>query len=131
MQQPFAGYTSQIHLLVVFNAFTQFLCIAGVHKLSSVSNSLTGKCITFFTCTYHLLVNLALTLRKFISLILSVYFFHEKFETGHVVGTLLVFTGTVCYYTFAKRTVGGRGASGGASRKGSRRLLPINRSKTG
>ena len=68
---------------VVVNSLTQLICIAGVHKLSSFANSLT--------------VNLFLTFRKFISLIISIIYFGKTFTTGHLIGALLVFAGTVLY----------------------------------
>jgi UDP-xylose/UDP-N-acetylglucosamine transporter B4 len=74
-----------IWFAIIGNALTQLLCIGGVHKLSATTSSLT--------------VNLALMLRRLISLLLSVYLFHLKFERGHVAGALMVFGGTILYCT--------------------------------
>eukprot|EP00158_Paraphelidium_tribonemae_P003716 Partr_v1_DN26319_c2_g1_i2_m43039 putative Solute carrier family 35 member B4 len=67
------------------NAVTQLICIAGVHRLSSVCASLT--------------VTLTLTFRKFLSLLFSVAYFQKSFTFGHVFGSLLVFSGTLLYAT--------------------------------
>jgi UDP-xylose/UDP-N-acetylglucosamine transporter B4 len=74
---------SQLWLILIVNAFTQYICISGVHKLSTISSSLS--------------VNLVLTFRKFLSLIISVYYFQADFTLAHVCGTVLVFAGTMLY----------------------------------
>ena len=42
-------------------------------------------------------VNLILTFRKFLSLLISIFYFHKLFTFGHVFGSLLVFGGTIVY----------------------------------
>lgn len=68
---------------LLMNAGTQMLCIAGVHRLSSISTSLT--------------VNFVLTMRKFVSLLLSILYFGKIFTIQHVFGTFMVFIGTLLY----------------------------------
>jgi len=73
----------RLWIYVLLNGITQYVCISGVHQLTSVATSLT--------------VNLVLTSRKFVSLLISVYFFSNRFELGHYFGTALVFLGTFWY----------------------------------
>lgn len=77
-------------LYLLFNVITQChfrltldFCISGVHKLSSLSNSVT--------------LNLVLTLRKSVSLLLSVAFFGHPFGIQDWVGALFAFVGTLIY----------------------------------
>lgn len=65
------------------NVVTQLVCIKGVYVLSSEVSSLV--------CT------LVITLRKFISLLFSIFYFKNPFSTSHWVGTMLVFGGTVIF----------------------------------
>ncbi|KAJ3061903.1 golgi uridine diphosphate-N- acetylglucosamine transporter, partial [Quaeritorhiza haematococci] len=46
-------------LYLLFNTLTQYMCISGVYKLSSLSTAVT--------------LNLILSIRKFVSLLLSIY----------------------------------------------------------
>ncbi|KAI9159310.1 golgi uridine diphosphate-N- acetylglucosamine transporter [Blastocladiella emersonii ATCC 22665] len=62
---------------------SQYLCIAAVHRVSATTSSLS--------------TNLLLTLRKFVSLILSIAYFRNPFGAGHVVGAALVMAGTALY----------------------------------
>jgi len=52
--------------------------------------SLTAQCSS-------LTVNLVVTLRKFVSLLLSVIYFNNDFTAFHWLGTFLVFTGTLLF----------------------------------
>lgn len=84
------GSVPPVWIYMAVNAMTQFVCIANVHQLTSFASSLT--------------VNLILTFRKFISLMISVFFFQNRFESGHLTGTCLVFVGTLLYsLTMVKR----------------------------
>lgn len=81
-----AVYQSHDPLMLVYlcvNAYTQYMCIKSVHQLSCDASSLT--------------VNLILTARKFISLLLSVIYFSAPYGRWHVTGTVLVFVGTLMY----------------------------------
>ncbi len=51
-----------------------------------------------------LTVTLVVTLRKFISLVLSIYLFDNPFTTLHWVGTALVFAGTLMFAEFGKKS---------------------------
>ncbi|KAJ8374171.1 hypothetical protein SKAU_G00047510 [Synaphobranchus kaupii] len=70
-----------IYLLI--NVITQYVCIRGVFILTTECASLT--------------VTLVVTLRKFVSLIFSILYFHNPFTTWHWVGTAMVFVGTLLY----------------------------------
>ncbi|KAL7286228.1 hypothetical protein TKK_0019484 [Trichogramma kaykai] len=65
------------------NILTQYLCVSSVFYLTTVCASLT--------------VTLILTLRKFLSLIFSIFYFKNPFTIYHWIGTLLVFTGTLIF----------------------------------
>lgn len=62
---------------------TQGICISAVYVLVTECTSLT--------------VTLTVTLRKFISLVFSIYYFRNPFTIGHWIGTLLVFVGTLIF----------------------------------
>uniref|UniRef100_A0A8C8C291 Solute carrier family 35 member B4 n=1 Tax=Oncorhynchus tshawytscha TaxID=74940 RepID=A0A8C8C291_ONCTS len=70
-------------LYLLLNVITQYVCIRGVFILTTECASLT--------------VTLVVTLRKFISLIISILFFKNPFTTWHWVGTGVVFLGTLIY----------------------------------
>jgi UDP-xylose/UDP-N-acetylglucosamine transporter B4 len=59
------------------------VCVSGVHRLNSIATALT--------------LNLVLNLRKFTSLLISVWFFDNDFHIGMAVGGMLVFSGTLLY----------------------------------
>ena len=71
------------------NVLTQYVCISGVYSLTAISSTLT--------CT------LTLTVRKFLSLIVSVLYFGNDFSAQHWSGTALVFAG-VGVYSFSGMT---------------------------
>lgn len=68
---------------LLMNVLTQYVCIAGVNRMTSVATSLT--------------LNLVLNLRKFTSLIFSIIYFDNDFGFGAKMGSLLVFFGTLVY----------------------------------
>lgn len=70
--------------LVLLNILTQYICIKGVHNTTAILGTLS--------CTF------ATTVRKFFSLIFSVFYFQNYFTSIHWIGTSLVFYGT---YMFA------------------------------
>jgi len=70
------------HLL--FTCILQWVCITNVYQLTSQLSSLN--------------VTLVITLRKFVSLILSIWIFDNPFTTVHFLGTVLVFGGTIAFY---------------------------------
>lgn len=61
----------------------QYVCITFVYKLNSVTDSLT--------------VTLVVTLRKFLSLLVSIFWFKNPFTTSHWIGAILVFGGTIVF----------------------------------
>jgi len=75
--------------LVPVSVVAQYMCIRGLFMLSD--------------CTSHLTATLITTVRKSISLLLSVYYFGNPFTMAHTIGTLLVFTGA-CLYARAQTT---------------------------
>lgn len=70
-------------IYLVGNVATQYLCVSGVTRLSSKCTSVT--------------LNLVLTVRKFVSLLLSVLFFNHTFGVDNWIGAGLVMLGTVIY----------------------------------
>uniref|UniRef100_A0A671K908 Solute carrier family 35 member B4 n=1 Tax=Sinocyclocheilus anshuiensis TaxID=1608454 RepID=A0A671K908_9TELE len=70
-------------LYLLMNVITQYVCIRGVFILTTECASLT--------------VTLVVTLRKFLSLISSILYFHNPFTAWHWVGTAVVFLGTLLY----------------------------------
>ena len=63
--------------------FLRYVCIRGVFTL-------TTECPSLF-------VTLIVTLRKFFSLIVSIFYFNNLFTLQHWVATALVFTGTLLF----------------------------------
>uniref|UniRef100_A0AAR2JFL0 Solute carrier family 35 member B4 n=1 Tax=Pygocentrus nattereri TaxID=42514 RepID=A0AAR2JFL0_PYGNA len=68
---------------LLMNVITQYVCIRGVFILTTECTSLT--------------VTLVVTLRKFLSLIISILYFQNPFTPWHWVGTAVVFLGTLLY----------------------------------
>ncbi|KAG1701197.1 UDP-xylose and UDP-N-acetylglucosamine transporter [Nymphon striatum] len=70
-------------LFLLGNVITQYVCIRGVYTLTTECSSLT--------------VTLVITLRKFFSLMFSIYYFQNPFSVYHWIGTFLVFSGTLLF----------------------------------
>uniref|UniRef100_A0A1E1XFH6 Putative udp-n-acetylglucosamine transporter n=1 Tax=Amblyomma aureolatum TaxID=187763 RepID=A0A1E1XFH6_9ACAR len=68
---------------LLLNVITQYVCIRSVYVLTTECSSLT--------------VTLVITLRKFVSLLLSIYYFQNPFTLVHWLGTALVFAGTLLF----------------------------------
>lgn len=68
---------------LICNTITQYMCISSVYVLTAECTSLT--------------VTLVLTLRKFLSLLVSVVYFKNEFTIYHWMGTMLVFIGTAIF----------------------------------
>ncbi|KTW29316.1 hypothetical protein T552_01271 [Pneumocystis carinii B80] len=75
--------TSNYLFYFCINIITQSLCVQGINRLNVISTALTA--------------NIILNLRKFISLILSIYIFENKRNFGTISGIILVFTGSIWY----------------------------------
>ncbi|KAG5675045.1 hypothetical protein PVAND_004984 [Polypedilum vanderplanki] len=70
-------------LYLIANMITQYICIRSVYVLTTECTSLT--------------VTLVVTLRKFASLIFSIFYFNNPFTSAHWIGTIFVFIGTVIF----------------------------------
>jgi len=88
MDFPLLGHISSAWFLLFVSVVTQYICIRSVYVLTSECSSLT--------------VTLVLTLRKFVSLLLSVILFDNIFTMNHWLGTLFVFFGTSLYTDLIK-----------------------------
>lgn len=77
--------------ILLCNLFTQSICFKGVSILTSYTSTLT--------CT------VAMTLRKFLSLLLSIWWFQNEFTKEHWYGAVLVFVGIVAYATWGSGVV--------------------------
>lgn len=74
---------SSMWLYILGNVITQYICISGVFKTAATSGALT--------------MTLAISLRKFVSLLLSIWMFKNPFTTQHWIATALIFGGTLVY----------------------------------
>eukprot|EP01101_Sappina_pedata_P009636 TRINITY_DN567_c0_g4_i2.p2 TRINITY_DN567_c0_g4~~TRINITY_DN567_c0_g4_i2.p2 ORF type:complete len:229 (-),score=68.42 TRINITY_DN567_c0_g4_i2:12-698(-) len=79
-----AVWGSEIWVLVLGNVLTQYICMCGVQYLTERWDPVT--------------FSLLLTMRKFVSLLASIYVFRNAFGVDHIVGTVVVFGGTAWYY---------------------------------
>lgn len=70
-------------VLLLANAFTQYICVRGVNNLAGNSTALT--------------VTIVLNVRKFVSLLLSIYLFGNSLSILTMLGTVLVFAGAGMY----------------------------------
>ncbi|KAF6086847.1 solute carrier family 35 member B4 [Phyllostomus discolor] len=83
-QVPVVGVTVPVMwFYLLMNVATQYVCIRGVFILTTECASLT--------------VTLVVTLRKFVSLIVSILYFQNPFTLWHWLGTMCVFVGTLMY----------------------------------
>lgn len=81
----------QLPCMIVYllgNVITQYICISAVFVLTTECASLT--------------VTLVVTLRKFLSLLFSIWYFQNPFTSLHWVGTVLVFSGTMLFSDIPK-----------------------------
>ncbi|KAI8923380.1 UAA transporter family-domain-containing protein [Entophlyctis helioformis] len=96
----------EMWVYLAWNVLTQYVCISGVHKLSSMASAVT--------------LNLILTVRKFVSLVLSVMIFKNEFTAYNWMGAVAVFLGTIVYST--ARTAKPKASSPSSSKTGTHRL---------
>merc|ERR1711997_1286429 len=73
----------KLMLYLIGNTLTQYICISAVFILTTECASLT--------------VTLVVTLRKFASLLFSIWYFNNPFTIYHWIGTALVFAGTLVF----------------------------------
>merc|ERR1719186_2060607 len=85
---PMLPMVPSMLLYLVGNIITQYLCISAVFVLTTECASLT--------------VTLVVTLRKFLSLLFSIWYFNNPFTTLHWLGTVLVFGGTLLFSDIPK-----------------------------
>jgi len=78
-----------VWIYFALNIFTQFLCVTSVTTLTSELSALA--------------ITVILTLRKFMSLIVSIVYFRNPFTFYHWMGTVLVFTGTLIFSEVPQR----------------------------
>lgn len=78
-------------LYLIANGLTQYVCVRGVNNLAGNATALT--------------VSIVLNIRKFVSLLLSIYLFGNSLSVGTMVGTLLVFIGASLYSYSSSRPV--------------------------
>ena len=102
------GSNIKTHFLVAWNS-EPILLIPGFDaiKLPCMLIYLAGNVLSQYVCSYSvfqvscnfssLTTTLVLTLRKFLSLIISVWTFNNTFTWAHWVGTVLVFGGTLIF----------------------------------
>lgn len=80
----FAGLSvPKLWLYILGNCITQYVCIRGVFVLTTECPSL--------------IVTLVVTLRKFVSLLFSIFYFQNPFTLQHWIATALVFGGTALF----------------------------------
>lgn len=75
-----------IWIIIALNILSQFFCTHAVHELATKETSVT---VTFL-----------LTVRKFISLLISSIVFKSRITVLHIVGTIFVIIGTCVYFNF-------------------------------
>lgn len=80
---PILGVVPKMWIYLFCNVLTQYVCIRSVFVLTTQYSSLS--------------VTMVVTLRKFISLLISIFYFQNPFTLAHWIGTLLVFVGTMIF----------------------------------
>lgn len=81
---PFANFSTRIQFIfLVINFLSHYLCISSVFVLTTECSSLT--------------VTLVVTLRKFASLIFSIFYFKHSFTFYHWSGTIFIIIGTIIF----------------------------------
>ncbi|XP_054163917.1 UDP-xylose and UDP-N-acetylglucosamine transporter-like [Oppia nitens] len=79
----------KLWLLLLANCLAQYICIRSVFILTAECTSLT--------------VTLVVTIRKFLSLIFSIFYFQNTFTSSHWLGMALVFIGTILFVDIPQR----------------------------
>ncbi|XP_076469704.1 UDP-xylose and UDP-N-acetylglucosamine transporter-like [Babylonia areolata] len=90
-------------LVLAGNTLTQYICLRAVFVLTTECSSLT--------------VTLVTTLRKFVSLIISIVYFRNPFTPFHWVGTACVFGGTLIFTDVLSQLWGVATHTGGEGKK--------------
>lgn len=92
--EPIILYIFKIPISIFYlclNVLTQFICISSVYVLTTECSSL--------------IVTLVLTLRKFVSLLFSIFYFKNPFTPYHWLGTVLVLLGTILFTELHKKFI--------------------------
>lgn len=88
----FETQISKAFLYLIANGLTQYVCVRGVNNLAGNATALT--------------VSIVLNVRKFVSLLLSIYIFGNQLSVGTIIGTLFVFVGASLYsYSSSRPTL--------------------------
>lgn len=104
MVLPWIGFSLPIMwLYITCNQLTQYVCIRSVYNLTVEYSSLT--------------VTLVITLRKFVSVLISLACFDNRFTLYHWVGTCLVFSGTLVFVDIMQLLSGREEIAGEAREK--------------
>ncbi|XP_023212878.1 UDP-xylose and UDP-N-acetylglucosamine transporter-like [Centruroides sculpturatus] len=83
LEIPIFGAVPKLWIYLFCNVITQYVCIRSVFVLTTQYSSLS--------------VTMVVTLRKYISLLISIFYFQNPFTLFHWIGTLLVFIGTMIF----------------------------------
>ncbi|XP_067129604.1 UDP-xylose and UDP-N-acetylglucosamine transporter-like [Centruroides vittatus] len=83
LEIPILGAVPKLWIYLFCNVITQYVCIRSVFVLTTQYSSLS--------------VTMVVTLRKYISLLISIFYFQNPFTLFHWIGTLLVFIGTMIF----------------------------------
>jgi len=79
-----ASHSSWIpYLILGLNLVTQVICVSGVNKLTSLTSSVS--------------TNVVLTVRKALSLCISIWYFQSEWNYSIVIGASMVFLGSLLY----------------------------------
>eukprot|EP00164_Ancoracysta_twista_P002358 GFYU01003118.1.p1 GENE.GFYU01003118.1~~GFYU01003118.1.p1 ORF type:complete len:494 (-),score=104.06 GFYU01003118.1:38-1519(-) len=81
--QMFFPPIPSLWFFLLLNMCTQYMCVSRVYRLTGITSSLT--------CT------MVITIRKFVSLLFSVFYFSHPFTKEHWMGSASVFAGTLLY----------------------------------
>ncbi|XP_049886264.1 UDP-xylose and UDP-N-acetylglucosamine transporter-like [Pectinophora gossypiella] len=86
LQERITNSTMDMWFIIALSIVSQFYCTHSVHELATKEPSVT---VTFI-----------LTLRKFVSLLISSFVFKNNLTVLHVIGTVFVGVGTYVYFDF-------------------------------
>lgn len=87
-----------VPVLLISSCLSQYYCVTTVSRFASKRSSVT--------------VAFVLTLRKFLSIVLSVFLFDATFTIVHWISAILVFFGTILYANDSQNDIKGRTVNG-------------------
>ena len=103
--------TSLPYIFLAMNLLTQFVCVSGVNKLTSVRDKHAPDRPTRFLITITLQAtssvstSVVLTVRKAVSLCLGIWYFGSDWNYSLVFGAGMVFVGSLAYSTAGRSVV--------------------------